>query len=195
MPRGTSSARSNSGEGEPSGTVLGLYKEAFEEGKRAVDDQIAELDSMRQRSVQFMAFVGSATGFLVGSGLTATTALSNRGVPFYLSAGIASAVSVAAIIGLLSVLLTFARNRGKSRDLRAHWNFRNSPEILVTEWIDADVGAPTAEDFYKELAIAYERKLNINDPLLRQVRRSYTWFLSLGGLQVIAWAAVIWIFA
>jgi len=168
-----------------------LYREAYEEGKRAVDDQIAELDAMRQRSVQFMAFAGSATAFLIGTGLSSS---SNRNVGFYVLAVVGSALSVIAIVGLISVLLALAVNKG-SRDVRAQWNFRNSPGVLIREWIDPDLGGLTPVVFYKQLGLVYERKLEVNDLLLRQVRRAYWIFLVAAALQVIFWGALVWIFA
>jgi hypothetical protein len=50
---------------QPTNDDLPMYKMAYDEAKRLVDDQVAELDGIRQRSVQFLAFIGTGTAFLV----------------------------------------------------------------------------------------------------------------------------------
>lgn len=170
-----------------------LYRESYEEGKRAVDDQMAELQSMRERSVGFIAFVGSATGFLVGTGLPSITVRTGW---FFSTAAFATLISALAIVALISILLglVVVRDGRRRRIHRAVWNFRNSPETLVRDWIEPDLGAHAELDFYRDLALNYETKLTENDPLLNQVRVSYVLLLTLGSLQIVAWSVVLWVF-
>ena len=178
----------------PSRSQLGMLKEAYEEGKRLIDDQIAEADSMRQRSVQFMTFTGSATAFLVGTSLKDG---SPQQLDFYLMAILATVVSVLTILAMLAILLSLMVERSASsmpRVTKADWAFRLNPGTLVRKWLSPDVGAPTENDFYRGLALEYEKGAAINDAYLGQMRRWYAFLLVVGSAQVLAWAALAWIF-
>lgn len=163
-----------------------MYRVAYEEGKRTVDDQVAELDSMRQRSVQFLAFVGSATAFLVGSGLSAPT----RGPLFLALALLASLLSIASILLVLCVLLTVVFRRGRPQ--RIAWNLRISARVLVEHWVGPEVGAASESKYLRDLALQYDGMAMENDPNMRVVRRRYGWFLFIGSLQVLVWASLVW---
>src|SRR5664280_1806938 len=80
-----------------SGDAAALYRIAYEEGKRALDDQVDELNGIRGRAVQFTAFVGSSTAFLAAVGLRTGP---DRSWLFYVLAGVASALSLFAIASL-----------------------------------------------------------------------------------------------
>lgn len=185
--------RFNGGDGPSTETRAELLKTAYEEGRRAVDDQLAELDSMRQRSVQYMAFVASATAFLVGSGLGADR---DRGIGFHGLAGLATGLGVLALI-LLSFILMAIVFTTDSRLFITHarWNFRLRPKVLVTGWIAPEVGAASEAEFYEDLALHYEDKLEENERWLKQIRRWYWGFILSGAAQVILWVWFMWRFA
>lgn len=172
--------------GGPRAECTELYKLACEEGKRTVDDQLAELDSMRQRTVQFLAFVGSATAFLVGTGLHAVS----RNSGFYAVASIATLLSALSVILCLSILV--ASSRPWSRELE-QWSFRLSPSALV-KWIEPDVHPPRDYDFYRALALQYEAMAEANAPSLDRIRRRYLIFLVMGFGQLCGWVALAWLF-
>lgn len=200
-----------------------MLKVAYEEGLRIIEDQVAELDSMRQRSVQFLAFVGSATAFLAGSGLGGTY---DRGPAFFVLAGLASLVSAIAIALASFVLLSLvprrsgstdreqttqetalgsdpsespvpppaASGRSKFRIERAVFNFQVDPSTLVLRWIEPEMGATEAW-FFKHLALHYGEKAAENEPLLDTIRRWYWLFIAFASAQVVLWAMVVWVFA
>ena len=165
-----------------------MYRVAYEEGVRAVDDQIAELDSMRQRSVQFLAFVGSATAFLVGTGLGGAA----RTPAFYAVAATATVLALFSLTMVAFILLSIECRHGLHRVL---WNFRLEPSTLVEKWIDPDVGAASESEYYRALALQYDKMSAENDGPLKTVRRWYWLFLLLGSTQVMLWASLVWAFA
>jgi hypothetical protein len=174
-------------------SALPLYKVAYEEGKRQVDDQVAELDGMRQRSVQFLAFVGAATGFLVGTSLHRVGTTTPGPAYGHLAFGLAVAASLASLIAIflvLSVLLGLSRKGWRMR--RAEFEFRLSSEDLL-DLIEADVGKPDEVDFYKYLASEYDVMYDTNDSYLVKIRRYYTLFIAIGFIQLALWTAVAWI--
>lgn len=172
---------------------IGLLKTAYEEGRKALDDQIAELDAMKQRTVQYMAFVASATAFLVGSALSADRV---RSATFLKWATSATAVSILALVFLTFILLSIVWSpTGKKWLGRALWNFQVKPQVLVEKWIAPELGAADAEEFYEDLALHYGDKLEENEKNLSQIRRWYWLVIVAGGLQVVLWVWVVWRFA
>src|SRR5690349_1031373 len=81
---------------EPETRYEDLYKVAYEESRRTLDDQADELNRIRDRAVQFEVFIGAATAFLVGTGLQAP----HRDTTFRILAGVATAASVMMILFL-----------------------------------------------------------------------------------------------
>lgn len=164
-----------------------LYKLAYEEGKRAVDDQLSELDSMRQRSVQFLAFVGSASAFLVGTSLKAT----ERSLVFYSIAITASILTLLTLALCLSLLTATRRLLGGGLE---QWSFRLSPSALV-KWIEPDVRPPSEADFFRALAERYEGMATDNSRSLSKVRSRYSAFLGVAVLQLTFWLVLAWLYA
>ena len=163
-----------------------LYKLAYEEGKRTVDDQLAELDSMRQRSVQFLAFVGAASAFLVGTSLK----VADRPWVFYLLAVTASVFTLLTVALCISLLLATRRPwTGGEHD----WSFRLSPRALV-RWIEPDVRPPSESDFYRALAERYEGMAEDNTEGLAKVRSRYILFLGAAVLQLTLWLVLAWLY-
>jgi len=163
-----------------------LYKLAYDEGKRALQDQFTELDTMRQRSVQFLAFVGSASAFLVGTSLRAT----DRSVVFYILA-IGASITTLLTIALCLALLTASR-LPRARGVE-EWSLNLSSSALV-KWIEPDVGQPNESDFYRGLAELYDRMTNENLPGLNRMRKRYVLFLGGAVLQLTLWLALAWLY-
>jgi hypothetical protein len=164
-----------------------LYKLAYEEGKRALEDQLAELDTMRQRSVQFLAFVGSASAFLVGTSLKAT----DRSLAFYIlavTASIATLLTVALCLALLTAS-RLPRARGVEE-----WSLNLSPSALI-KWIEPDVRPPRESDFYRALAERYDQMTSDNLPGLNRMRHRYVLFLGGAVMQLTLWLALAWAYA
>lgn len=159
---------------------LELYRTAYEEGKRALDDQQDELNGMRTRGVQFTAFVGAATAFLAGTGLKAI----HRDATFYVLAIAASALSVLLIL-LLLVLLRPSKER--------KWQYRLSTEVLIGGWIEREVPLPNEASFLRALAQRYDKMRTDNESLLGWLRKWYQLLIVVGTAQVAVWAALVWV--
>lgn len=157
-----------------------LYKIAMDEGRRALDDQLDELSGIRNRAVQFNAFVGAATAFLAGVGLRTGTNI--RDALFFGLAGTASLVSLAA---LACLALVIAPRR------KAVFETRSSPGVILG-WIDNDVPRPTEAAMLRGLAKQYEGRRSRNEVVLGHLRRLYVWTILLGGFAVLAWGVVAW---
>jgi hypothetical protein len=192
------------------GADLALFKVAYEEGKRLVDDQVAELDSMRQRSVQFLAFVGSATSFLVGTSLPGTTSLTSGQRVVAASATVLSFGSIILVALILLSLVWGSRGtssaaetggQSKPRFLqrivpaRVQWHFRLDPLRLVTEWPKAKAvqQSKTEMTYYGALAKQYSSMSTRNKPALRTLRTYYWMFICATALQVTAWSSLAWL--
>jgi hypothetical protein len=117
-----------------------LYRVAYVESQRTLDDQQDELKGMRDRAVSFTAFVGAATAFLVGTGLHAT----NRDVLFYILASLASALSALSIVLLIALLNPSSKRK---------WNYRMSAASLIDGWIENEVPGPSEAQFLRALAM------------------------------------------
>src|SRR3954454_17779051 len=76
-----------------------MYRVAYKESQRTLDDQADELTGIRTRAVQYLAFIGTATAFLVGASLKTF----ERDTPFYAISITATGLSV---LMLVSVILT-----------------------------------------------------------------------------------------
>lgn len=191
------------------GVRVELLKAAYEAGHRALDQQYSALTAIRQRSVQFMAFVGSATAFLVGSAISAAP---TRGILFYVSLVSATVISLASLLFLFLVLLALVRkpdldaegNRKLSlhkrhywmiwRWGRAEWNFSVDPEVLIEDWVNPRINPSGISEFYRDLALHSQSQLDENDFYMVQIYRWYNLFVAFAALQVIAWSVTAWIF-
>jgi hypothetical protein len=158
---------------------VGLYRIAYEEGQRALDDQRDELKSIRDRAVSFTAFVGAATAFLVGTGLKT----GNRDIVFYVLAGVASALSTVFILLLLALLRPWKKKP---------WHYRLEPTKLITGWIDTEIPIPIEARFIRELAETYDGMQAQNEDLLGSLRNWFRWLILVGAAQVTVWAALVW---
>lgn len=165
----------------------GLYKVAFEESVRALEDQVKELDGIRQRLVSFLAFVGSATAFLVGSSLKPLEGTAaNRDLWFYLLA-IGGTVVVIIALGCAIYLLWPG-----STELKV----TASARLIISRTIEREVPAVESDgDLYRELAVHYDRGRCANDEVLDRVKKFYFWAIVGGVVQLGFWVALVWYFA
>lgn len=161
-------------------TRAAQYRIAYQEGQRALDDQQDELKGMRDRGVQFTAFVGAATAFLVGTGLQHPS----RDATFYTLASLASLLS-AVLITLILVLLMPSRKH--------LWHYRMMPKILVKDWIERDVPFTDEAALLREVALTYDEMYRNNDALIKATRRAYKWLIVVGSAQVALWASLVWV--
>lgn len=157
-----------------------LYSVAYAESQRTLDDQQDELKGMRDRAVAFTTFVGAATAFLVGTGLSVT----HRDITFYTLAAVASAFSAVWILLLIALL-----NPRKKKK----WNYRLSAESLITGWIETEVPGPSKAQFLRALALTYDEMRTANEDLLGPLRTTYRWLIIVGSAQVTLWAALVWL--
>lgn len=172
--------------GQPAGPDSDLYDDlyqvAYEEGRRTLDDQTDELNRMRDRAVNFAVFVGAATAFLVGTGLQAP----HRDSTFYAIAILASALSALMIL-LLFIVLNPAKRR------KEYWNYRLSPGSLIQGWIETEVPVPSKAQFNRALANVYDDMIKRNETVLSALRAAYRWLVVTGSVQLMVWAALVWI--
>jgi hypothetical protein len=158
--------------------LLPLYKVAYENGLRALDEQTDELSAVRQRAAQFMAFVGASTAFLAGTGLTG----GHRDATFYVVAGLASLLSVVAIICVVVAL----------RPVK-DWQSQLSSQDLIDGWIETDVPPPGEAMVLRYLAELFDVMRRANAPKVSTVRTAYNGVVVIGALQVLAWATLAWV--
>ena len=135
---------------------------------------------MRDRAVQFTAFIGAATAFLVGTGLHAA----NRDAVFYALASLASALSALSIVLLIALL-----NPSNKRK----WNYRMSATSLIEGWIENEVPGPSEAQFLRALSIRYENMRCENETLLESLRTWYRWLIIIGSTQITVWAVLVWL--
>jgi hypothetical protein len=158
-----------------------LYEIAYDQSKLALEDQSADLNNMRTRSVQYLAFVASATAFLA----TAVIRSSDRHAAFYTFAWIGTALAVAVLAAegfLLSPWMTRLKRRA-------------DPQLLLKTWIERDVPAPSRAEMLREMALRQEQWERDNDHVISRVRVLYFLLVLLGAGQVAAWATLAWVAA
>jgi len=162
------------------GDAAVLYRLAYEEGKRALDDQVDELNGIRGRAVQFTAFVGSSTAFLAAVGLRTGP---DRSWLFYVLAGVASALSLFAIASLGFLLIPRKRQK---------FTFKMSSRVLIEDWIECEVPGPSEAAMLKELATEYDDLRVKNSRALGVLRRWYASVILIGATAVVVWAGLAW---
>lgn len=171
-----------------------VYKLTYEESKRSLDSQTQELDSIRQRAIQFLAFIGTGTAFLVGSGLAVTT----RTAGFYFLSISGTALLVIAMLLLAYVLFPLRKesvhtsdDTSKNRLKVAPWRGRLSGTRLIAE-VDRDIPKATEQAFTAALVKQYDRMLSSNLATLKLVRRAYLAFVFCSVLELACWITVVW---
>ncbi|MCA1982973.1 hypothetical protein [Nocardioides nematodiphilus] len=165
--------------------ALALYKVAYDESVRAIDDQLAELDHVRSRAMQFLAFIGTGTAFLVGTGLND----SQRDGWFYALATVGSAMSVVTLLLVGAILLGVVVHEKKPQEWR--WAVRLSAQDLI-RWIEPQIHAPDEVDYLKEVALLNDERAEANEVGLGRLRHVYLALLTSGFVQLLIWAALVW---
>ena len=158
-----------------------MYRVAYVEGQRALDDQREELNGLRERAATFVGFVGAAIGFLVG---TAAGVRADHDVLDVVVLTVASLVSLAMVSAVTVLLIP-----------RAGWSFRLSSQILVDEWIEGDGDRPSEADFLRALAKRYDGMRVENEQRLRSLRSSYVAVVISGSVAVLSWSLLAFISA
>jgi hypothetical protein len=156
-----------------------LYQVVYEESQHTLEDQRDELNSLRDRAVQFSIFIGARHSF--PHRLRSSEYAQDNG--FFALAGAASAISLAAV-GLLFVTL-----RPPKKKL---WYFRLSSKYLIDNWIESEVPRPTKVQFIRALALMNDDSRDRNEKLLAPLRHRYRILAAAGTLQVVLWAALVW---
>lgn len=181
-----------------------VYKTGFEEGKRAVDAQMSELESIRTRSMMFLAFIGAATSFLIGTSLGAATVSSW----FFVLAVPATGLWLLTLILCLAVLMAPLR----MRSLFTPWKWRSNPKLMVMNWqfrMNAlsiisrpnpkpgteGIGRPDSEaDVFQALALRLQGMWQYNDAQMEKIRHRYWLFVVTGTVQMMMWTVLAWLY-
>ncbi|MCD9625633.1 hypothetical protein [Rhabdothermincola salaria] len=154
-----------------------LYRLAYTESRARVHDQTEELSTMKQRAVQFVAFIGASTAFLVGSVVGNSGSIGAGG---QILAGVATVF----LIGMLASL-TLLLWPGK-------WSLSVQAQPLLTDWIDSDIHPP-GPAIYKELAEEVDKKADGNELELGRRRWLYVAAILCGMGQLALWIALGWL--
>lgn len=163
---------------------LAMLRLALEEGRRLLDAQMSELDGIRQRLVQFLSFVGTATAFLVGAGLSTA----HKDGAFSSVAIIGALLFMAALYLALSIL----RGTHPATPFRQpfDWTFRLNPSALVS-YLSYDIGQPDEAKFLDALVAECQGYADENENHLSMVRIAYWAFLLLMSVQLALWVALV----
>ena len=161
-----------------------MYKVAFDESVRALEDQADELSGIRQRLVGFMAFVGSATAFLVGSSINPqVSAQGHRDGWFYTLA--ISGTSLMVISVVLAIFLLWPRLTKLSTTASA--------KVIIDRNIDRKISpVQNVGQLYRDLALYNDDAVDENDPVMARARKFYFAAVVVGALQLCAWVALVW---
>ncbi|MBP2453866.1 hypothetical protein [Mycolicibacterium lutetiense] len=161
-----------------------LYKIAFDEAVRTLKQQSEELSAIRQRLVQFLAFAGTATAFLVGTALRPSEGVAavNRGLDFYILCG-AGTITLGLTLVLTLILLFPNKTKltvvSRSRD--------------ILDGILRDVSPTDTEaHLYYDLAWYYGGYIEKNIKILNEARWIYFSAIGTGALQLGIWIALVW---
>lgn len=159
-----------------------LYKVAFDESVRTLEQQTSELSAIRQRLVQFLAFVGTATAFLVGTSLKPETTASPRGhwfMPLCIAGTAAMAMTLVLTLILLYPKLTELTVVSSARD--------------ILDGIHRDVSPTNTEaHLLHDLAWYYDGYVKENAPILTRARWIYFSAIGAGAIQLGIWIALVW---
>lgn len=160
------------------------YELARAEELRRLEYQRDELDSMRTRASQYLAFIGATTGFLVGNGLQSA----DRDTVFYVLAAIASILSGSAIYLGIAIFLgggTLGRNTSGQYAFTLN-------SLVVLRTVEADVPHANPSQVSAYITRLYAEMADGNAPVLAVARQQYRWFLVTGATQVLGWTILLW---
>lgn len=149
---------------------------------------------MRGRAINYLAFVGAGTAFLVGG---ATRSSVDRDGWFYMLATLSTVLSLATLGAVLLVLGSWGsiRNRG-SKDQRSgrrgEWRGRLHADVIIEHYINSVVPTPTQAQLYRRLAQDLDGARSDNEAYLSVTRYWYRVVLVLGIFQLLAWTWLVW---
>lgn len=152
---------------------------SYAAGVESLKAQREELAGMRQRAIMFTAFTITATGFLVGTGLSDAT----RAPTFYVWATVGT-VLFAVLAGLLVALVApFIQ-----------FKFVLYPDALM-RWLEGTHAAPSRLIALRQLAVAtLPNMLRHNASRLSIARWLYRGVLVSAVLTLASWVALVWMF-
>ena len=156
-----------------------MYRLAYEQGLRTLADQATELDGMRTRAVSFMAFVGTATAFLV----TAALRSAEPGNLFFALALVATLCVGAAIVQLARLIRP-----------GIEFTLRLDPRSIVTDWIDREVPCPSEALLLRGLSGWLAQYAEDNREGLKVLRNRFSHVIILGSSGLLIWTIAIWVF-
>lgn len=156
-----------------------LYRVAYEEGRKSIADQAVELSGIRTRAVSYMAFIGTATAFLV----TTTLKSASSAWPFYTLAILASLLMVWALFQL-----------GRTIWPARKFTFRIDPLEIINRYIEREVPAPSENELLRKLSKFYGNYIDNNEIQLKRVRSAFTQVVLFGGVSLFCWTITVWLF-
>jgi hypothetical protein len=201
-PSNARDPRPNAKESMKPDDLLALYKTAYDEGKKALTEQLAVVNNLRQRAVQYMAFVGTATGFLVGTSASflprPAGSWSEPALPVVTGFGVVSILLLVLIlVGFVWIFVPMTPKSERKKDRRgpqfAKWQRGIGSGQLVELWIDPEVGGKDPIAYYRELAIDYGDFHEQNDRYLLQQTSMFVLLLVVGALSLFGWVLIVWI--
>jgi hypothetical protein len=155
-----------------------IYRLTYDEGRLALEDQKLELTNMRTRMVQFLAFVGSATAFLVGAALHDIQSLGNW----------RAAAIIATVLAVGAVLLNcYALNPW----LAKNWKYSASPKYIIGQWVEREVPHPSEAEMLRDLSLFYDDWREVNDHILLRTQWAYLTSIGAGSLQLVLWTVIV----
>lgn len=157
-----------------------VYRYAYDEAKRSLDDQTDELSGIRQRALSFLAFVGAATAFLVG---TTVKGYSHTDFLFY---ALASAATFLILVGVILLFLVLA-------PIRMPWGYRVSGADLIDCWIQSEVPVPNEGTFLRTLTREYDKMRETNEAILTRIRWLYISLIVCTAVQLVLWITLTWL--
>lgn len=180
MPSNHSEPLPNS-HGPSEGEQAAMYRIAYEQGLRTLDDQRDELNGVRSRAGAYMAFQGSATAFLIGATLSQVAPQPGFWFPWAASAG-----TVAFIVSLVFMILLLRP--------KYVFNFRQSPKFIINEYIHYDIPCPSEADLLKRMSMDIDGFIFENEKSLAAIRNQYKWLVIFGAVSLLLWISAIWVF-
>jgi hypothetical protein len=164
--------------------TTGVYKVAFEESVRALEDQVEELTGIRQRLVGYLGFVGAATAFLVGSSLRPQVGgPTDRDAWFYVLAISGTSLMVVSIV--CAIFLLWPRLTKLSTTASA--------KLIIGRHIERELSPVQSEsELYRSLALYNDGAVDENDTVLERARKFYFGAIVVGALQLCVWVVLVW---
>lgn len=156
-----------------------MYRLAYDQGLRSLADQASEIDGMRTRAISYMAFVGTATAFLVTSTLRSTS----PGTPFYVAAALGTVSFLVAIILLARLIHPGIK-----------FTLKINPRYIVEDWIDRDIPAPSEAAILRGLSGWFACYIEKNETGLDKLRFRFNGLIISASVGLLLWIFAVWAF-